>query len=142
MLHTRFKAESPVLKVGSCHGTQLKVTGLSALSRKPNLDKLGSGGGARGHGEACRTVARHSGAAQAAAEIRDAQAFPHRWGQPLSAGSAGIHSGLYRNAGGERRSFDRGPTSQPGTERQWVADTDGGQSAAGMWPATRTSECR
>ncbi len=40
MLHTRFKAESPVLKVGSCHGTQLKVTGLSALSRKPNLDKL------------------------------------------------------------------------------------------------------
>src|SRR5579859_4874250 len=42
MLHTRFKAESPVLKVGSCHGTQLKVTGLSALSRKPNLDKLGA----------------------------------------------------------------------------------------------------
>src|SRR5579863_5401594 len=40
MLHTRFKAESPVLKVGSCHGTQLKVTGLSALPRKPNLDKL------------------------------------------------------------------------------------------------------
>jgi hypothetical protein len=42
MLHTRFTAESPVLKVGSCHGTQLKVTGLSALSRKPNLDKPGS----------------------------------------------------------------------------------------------------
>src|SRR5579863_9011957 len=40
MLHTRFKAESPVLKVGSCRGTQLKVTGLSALQRKPNLDKL------------------------------------------------------------------------------------------------------
>src|SRR6202051_1867767 len=40
MLHTRFKAESPVLKVGSCHGTQPKVAGLSALSRKPNLDRL------------------------------------------------------------------------------------------------------
>src|SRR5216683_659862 len=39
MLHTRFKAESPVLKVGSSHGTQPKVTGLSALFRKPNLDK-------------------------------------------------------------------------------------------------------
>jgi hypothetical protein len=40
MLHTRFKAESPVLEVGSCHGTQPKVTGLSAFFRKPNLDKL------------------------------------------------------------------------------------------------------
>src|SRR6266478_4279087 len=39
MLHTRFKAESPVLRVGSCHGTQPKVTGLSALPRKANLDK-------------------------------------------------------------------------------------------------------
>src|ERR1700747_1524126 len=39
MLHTRFKAESPVLKVGSRHGTQPTVTGLSAFSRKPNLDK-------------------------------------------------------------------------------------------------------
>src|SRR6202051_3405082 len=39
MLHTRFKAESPVLSVGSCHGTQPKLTGLSALPQKPNLDK-------------------------------------------------------------------------------------------------------
>src|SRR5258708_31951639 len=39
MLHTRFKEDSPVLSVGSCHGTQPKVTGLSALPRKPNLDK-------------------------------------------------------------------------------------------------------
>src|ERR1700676_1671120 len=40
ILHARFKAESPVAKVGSRHGTQPEVTGLSALSRKPNLDKL------------------------------------------------------------------------------------------------------
>src|SRR5580692_3896325 len=41
-LHTRPKAESAVPYLSSCHGTRRKAAGLSALSRKPNLDKLGA----------------------------------------------------------------------------------------------------
>src|ERR1700732_2595741 len=59
MLHTRFKAESPVLRVGSCHGTQPKVTGLSALPRKPNLDKLAACRAPATRGKRSATLASH-----------------------------------------------------------------------------------
>ena len=56
---------------------------------------------ARRDGKARRTTARDSGAAAAAAEVWDAQAFSQRRGQPLSARSPGLHAGLHRDAGGE-----------------------------------------
>jgi transposase len=85
-------------------------------SEDPN-GRSRAGSGARRDGKAQRTASRNSGAAAAAAEVRHAKAFSHRRGQPLSARPPGIHAGLHGDGGGERRSFDRGTTGQPGTER-------------------------
>jgi transposase len=88
-----------------------------------------------------RTASRNSRAAAAPEEVRNAETFSSRRGQPLSAGPPGIHAGLPGDADGKRRSFDRGPTDQSGTERQRAAGADGGQRAARVRRAAETSEC-
>src|SRR6266700_1898680 len=101
-----------------------------------------AGGGARGHGEARRAASGDSRTVAAAEEVGNAEAFAYRRGQPFSAGSPGIHAGLHGDGGSERRSFDRGTTGQPGTERQRVAGADGKPGTTRVWRAAGTSECR
>src|SRR5260370_923161 len=115
---------------------------MAAIVRERRSESRGrAGGGARGDGEARRAASGDSRAAAAAEEVRNAEAFSYRRGQPLSAGPPGIHAGLHGDAGGERRSFDRGTTGQPGTERQRIAGADGRPGTTRVWRAAGTSEC-